>query len=174
MQGDDSDRLDPSRAAWLRAGRRVLVWSGWALAAHHGLLLARRLIDASIFEPSVLLRWAGAAVLVALAVDLRRRGVSLTRGRAPVVLGLLVLLLHVGVGVPAPEGTDLLLVLPLGMAAGLGAATLAGLVRRRRPRNSRPTLRALEPEHPARARERLGAIPARFSPRPPPLLDPIA
>ncbi len=173
MQGDDPIRLDPLRTACLRAGRRLLVWVGWALAAHHALLLARRLIDASILEPGVLLRWAGAAALVALAADQRRRGVSLTRGRAPVVLGLLVLLLHVGVGVPASAGADLLLVLPLGIATGLGTATLTRLVRRRRPRTSRRVLRALEPEHPVRSHERLGALPARFSPRPPPVLDPI-
>jgi len=168
MQGNAQNRLDSRGADWLRAGRRTLAWVGWALAVHHGLLLARRLIDASILEPTVLLRWAGAAVIAVLAADLRRRGVSLSRGRAPVVLGLLVLLLHVGVPAPAPEGVDLLLVLPLGVAAGLGAATLAGLVRRRRPRISRTLLRTLATVPPAAPHLGLGALPARFSPRPPP------
>ncbi|MCB1009339.1 MAG: hypothetical protein KDB94_10640 [Acidobacteria bacterium] len=169
MQGNAQRRPGARRAACLRAGRRTLAWVGWALAAHHGLLLARRLIDASIFEPTVLLRWAGAAAIAVLAADLRRRGVSLSRGRAPVALSLLVLLLHVGVPAPAPEGADFLLVLPVGVAAGLGAAALAGLVRRRRPRITRPVLRALTPAEPASFREPLGAFPARFSPRPPPV-----
>jgi len=168
VQGNAKDRPDTRRAAWLRAGGRLLAWVGWTLAAHHGLLLARRLIDASILEPGVLVRWVGAAAIAVLAADLRRRGISLSRGRAPVVLGLLVLLLHVGVPAPAPEGVDLLLVLPLGVAAGFGAATLVGLVRRRRPRISRTLLRTLATPPLVASHVGLGAFPARFSPRPPP------
>jgi len=169
MQGDAPRRLAASRARWLTVGRRALFGLGWALAAHHGWLLARRLVDASILEPLVLLRWAGAVFLVALAADLRRRGFSLCRGRAPVVLGLLALLLHVGVPAPAPEGVDLLLVVPLGLAAGLGSAALAVLAGRRRPRSLDlpPPRRRDDARRPLR--ERLGALPARFSPRPPPL-----
>jgi len=172
MQGDAPRRLAPPRARWLAIGRRALFGLGWALAAHHGWLLARRLVDASILEPLVLLRWAGAVLLVALAADLRRRGISLCRGRAPVVLGLLALLLHVGVPAPAPEGVDLLLVVPLGLAAGLGSAALAVLAGRRRPRSL--DLPAPRRRDDARRplRERLGAVPARFSPRPPPLPRP--
>lgn len=141
------------------------------IAGFHGWLLLQRLGDATIGEPGVLLRWLGGSGLVAAALYLRPRGVSLTRGRSALVFWLLVLLLHVGASPVEVAGIDpreLLLILPWGIASGLAclaATSIPGRARRALPgaRLRRPPLLAPPPRRSA------GAAPARFSPRPPPL-----
>lgn len=140
------------------------------IAGFHGWLLLQRLGDATIGEPGVLLRWLGGLGLVAAALYLRPRGVSLTRGRAALVFWLLVLLLHVGASPAELAGVDpreLLLALPWGVAGGLvclAAARIPVRTRHAAPgaRLRRPPLLAPPPRRSA------GAAPARFAPRPPP------
>ena len=69
------------------------------------MLLARRIADASIGDPAVLLRWLGAAATIAAAEAIRRRGGRPWRGRTGLAFALVVLLLHAGV--PAPDILEL-------------------------------------------------------------------
>lgn len=107
---------------------RALRLSALALAAAylvalHAELLWQRITSQTLLEPLVVLKWAGAAALVAALLRLRSAGVSVWRGRRAVVLWMLVLLLHAGTAVPAagelaadlasPAEAGLLFVLPL-------------------------------------------------------------
>jgi len=137
----------------------------------HGWLLARRLLDATIAEPEVLLRWLGACGLLAGAAWLRRAGVSVAQGRPALIFWLLVLLLHVGASPVVVQGVraeELMLVLPLGVAVAGGALTLAAWRPHRAPR--RPAGRRLPPRGGDLPLLRCcaGASPERFYPRPPP------
>jgi hypothetical protein len=160
----------------LGAGLRLL---GLLLVAFHGWLLARRLLDATVAEPAVLLRWLGAVALLGGALLARRRGLSLLSGRSGLVFWLLVLVLHVGASPVVVHGVrpqELLLVLPVGLLAGLGAAARSGRVpplRFRAPRQRPARLGWLELASPS-PHQVLGALPERFSPRPPPLAVAIA
>ncbi len=146
-----------------------------AVAVFHLWLLLQRLGDATIGEPGVLLRWLAGSALVAAGLYLRPRGFSLTGGRSALVFWLLVLLLHVGatpVPVTGVDAHELILVLPLGLAtalAGVAATAVIGALRAPRPqrRIGRPALEAPAPRCSA------GAAPARFSPRPPPLVPAV-
>lgn len=148
-------------------------WLGLAtvagLGAFHADLFWQRLVDTSIREPGVALRWAATALLVAGLVALRSRGVPLLRDRRALVLWLAALVLHFG-ATPAvalsPEWLALPAVAALGFAGELLArATLGRGERRvavplaiRRP-NAGPTSTA-RPRRP---------IPP-FLPRPPPAI----
>ncbi len=166
----------PTPASPARAPGRALRWALGAgvglVTLFHAWLLVQRLIDASIAEPEVLLRWLGACGLLAGAAWLRPRGLSLVHGRSALIFWLLVLLLHVGaspVVVSAVRAEELLLVLPLGFAVAGGALARAGrrLLRRLAPAAASP-LRARRAVVPP-PRRSAGAAPDRFSPRPPPL-----
>lgn len=79
-----------------RHGVRALrIVSLIALVAFHVVLLAGRLSDASILEPAVLIRWAGALALI-LAASLFQRFAPprLRGGRALIVFWLLAAFLH--------------------------------------------------------------------------------
>lgn len=172
MSRDRSARHSPTHARGLRALLRGGAIAGvGAVALFHGWLLLQRLVDSTIGEPAILLRWLGAVGLLAGALAVRRRGLSVTSGRSALVFWLLVLLLHVGAS-PVPlsdsEAPLLLLTLPWGLATGLVCAAAAYATGRRvvgRPRR----LRRLLPDAPP-PRCSAGAAPHRFSPRPPPLL----
>lgn len=74
-----------------------------ALVLFHVFLLWRRLVDATLFSPRVLLNWLAAALLLAALAWLRQRGQSVLRSRSAVIFWLLVLLLHAGPDLdPAP------------------------------------------------------------------------
>ena len=150
--------------------RSVLAAAAALVAAFHGWLLLQRLVDASIGDPDVLLRWLGGLVLAGAALYLRPRGVSLTSGRSALVFWLLVLLLHVGAAPVEAADLDarqLLLILPWGLATGLACLASAAPIRRAaaRARIGRPRPSAPAAPPPRRS---AGAAPERFSPRPPP------
>ncbi len=148
------------------------VFAVLALAGMHLPLLAQRLSDASISRPGVLLRWLLVPVLVAAFAVLRHRGHSLVRGRAALVLWLLVLLLHAAPATTADGSHDLLLLPPVAVGA-LGTVVWIVAVALR---SVRKTARA---EGASRRRSRaplafaLPASPlfgsAAFAPRPPPV-----
>ena len=134
-----------------------------ALVALHLPRLISRLRDASIVEPGVLLRWLLVPVVLAAFVALRRRGMSLMRGRAAVAVWLLVLLIHAAPMIN--DGAhDLLIVAPVALAL---LAAVAEVVRRLAPaiaRGKAPRRAPLSfalPASPAFAF-------AGFLPRPPP------
>jgi hypothetical protein len=179
MSGDAPSLPAPAPA---RVPRRALRWLVGAtvalLAVFHGWLLIRRLVDASIAEPEVLLRWLGACGLLAGAAWLRPRGLSVSQGRPALVFWLLVLVLHVGaspVVVSAVRAEELLLVLPLGLAAAGGAlVAVERRLRRRVPAAPEPAPRPRAAAPVPLPRRSAGASPDRFSPRPPPRLGAIA
>jgi hypothetical protein len=92
-----------------------------ALVLFHAALLWARVSAGRLADPNVGLRWAGAALLIAALIVLRRRGVSLFWGRRALVFWLLVLLLHAGIAAPVPltfhaDSAKLLFVLPASAA----------------------------------------------------------
>jgi len=158
--------LSPPATAPGRVARWTLRVAGTGLALFHAGLFAGRVADASIAEPGVGSRWAIAALIGALALDLRRRGLPLCRGRSGLVFWLLVLLLHAGtLPAPAVRAEPLLLALPAGallaLAAGGLFASAGGAVRR--PVRS-PVRIATEPFR----RRTVPQLARRFAPRPPP------
>lgn len=92
------------------ASRRQLGRGAGALAVLVGLLvlfhvflLWRRIVDASILSPRVLLNWLAALLLLVALAWMRRRGQSVVRSRGALIFWLLVLLLHAGPDLePAP------------------------------------------------------------------------
>jgi hypothetical protein len=131
-----------ARAAW-----RVLRLAGaiglTALVVFHATLFWDRLIDGQLLDPLVALRWAAALGLTSALVLLRLRGVPLVTGRRAIVVWLLVVLLHWGVGPRADtpanaqgSSADLIFVLPSTAAAalvGVGLIAAALAARHRRP-----------------------------------------
>ncbi len=104
-----------------------------ALVLFHLRLLWTRLADGSVFDPVVAARWLMGLALAGLLVGLKRRNVSVLRGRPALVAWLLVMLLHAVALVPGVEASpeaertaELLLVLPAGLAAA--AVIAAGAV----------------------------------------------
>lgn len=151
-----------------RSARWTMRVAGAALALFHAGLLAGRLADASIAEPRVGLRWATAALLGALALAFRRRGLPLARGRSGLAFWLLVLLLHVGAA-PAPavvRPEELLLALPVGAVLALAVACsvtgAAGCARRTEAAYARAATHL-------HRRRPIPALARRFAPRPPPV-----
>jgi hypothetical protein len=107
----------------LRALGRV---SALALVAFHLGLFAGRLLDGSLLDPAVAVRWTLAGALAGLATVYRARGLPLCAGRSGVVFWLLALLLHLGGAPLSIEAVDELLVsLPIGVAAPLAVALAA-------------------------------------------------
>lgn len=118
----------PRRAVARRAVGRSLVAGVIGLAAHHVLLFGQRLVDRSILEPAVGLRWLAAFLLIAGLGALARRGVRFGEARSASVVAILVLLLHVGLAVPPAAGSAALAP-PSGLLAVLPVAVVfAGLV----------------------------------------------
>jgi hypothetical protein len=159
--------LSPAATASRRAVRWTLRVAGAGLALFHAGLFAGRVADASIAEPGVGMRWALAALLGALALDLRRRGLPLCRGRSGLVFWLLVLLLHAG-ALPAPSAIradELLLVVPAGALVALAAGGLLASAGGSAPRSEpAPVRSAREPGR----RRTVAPLARRFAPRPPP------
>lgn len=96
--------------------RRLLPILALLIAGFHAGLLGRRLAQPEL-DSAVLLRWSGAILLLAAALSLRRRGVSLLWGRQALVFWLLVLLLHAGASASTPSAAWLVVpVFALGIA----------------------------------------------------------
>jgi hypothetical protein len=139
------------------------------LAAMHGEFLLRRVADNSIAEPSVLLRWMGAAALLLVAQLWRRTtGHSILSGRSALVFALLVALLHGGLPETPGFANSPGLALPselfvLGLAGLLLAAALASAA-------NTPSVAASGLPRNAQRCRAPRALPfgQPFSPRPPP------
>jgi hypothetical protein len=132
-----------------------------AIVALHVPRLIERLRDASFTEPGVLLRWLLVPIVLGALLALRRRGVSLVRGRGALALWLLILLIH---ALPAPGNPVLVAPAPAAaLALLLVAVSIAGALRRTAERVlRRPVARVFAlPSSPELAL-------AGFSPRPPP------
>lgn len=153
------------------AARVAVAVAAGALMLAHALMLAARLRDASIVEPAIALRWMGAFGVALLAVEFRRRGLPLLRGRSGLVFAPLVLLLHVGASPdPAlhPRAGALLVEAPIGLAAAVLIGRIGNLLRRRgrivRPAPGRRARRT----PPRRLRFAADGLLAARLPRPPP------
>lgn len=74
--------------------RRLLAAAGALLALFHVWLFAGQILDGRLDDPALLLRWGAAAGLAAGLLSLRRRGLSMLRGRPAATIWLLAALLH--------------------------------------------------------------------------------
>lgn len=114
------------------SGSRHFLALRWAIRAVvaglvilHLALLAKRVADATILEPSVLARWLTSVLVLLLIGALHARGIVPWHGRAGLVLALIVLLLHVGGPSPTPVPT-FVFVLPAGVV--LAATTVLAVL----------------------------------------------
>ncbi|MFN7940028.1 MAG: hypothetical protein U0X73_00395 [Thermoanaerobaculia bacterium] len=158
--------------------KRPLRWA-LALAAawlglFHAALLWRRIATDAIFSPEVLLRWVVGIVAVVATVAVVRRRFVARRDLLALVLGLVVVILHVGIGVgvtppalPAVVGATTvgipLLPLASALAFAFALATLAARADRRSAAGLPP--RAAFTWHPP-------GLARPFAPRPPPIASP--
>ena len=93
--------------------RRVLLGTlAAALVLFHAGLLWQRVVDQSLLQPAVGLRWALSLAILLVGLRLRRAGLSLLTGRPAIGLWAVVLLLHAG-GVPV--AADPLATTPAGL-----------------------------------------------------------
>jgi hypothetical protein len=158
--------------------RKSLTLAAALLAAFHLWLFAGQVWGGELVDLALLSRWVIAAGLVGALVHLRRRGVSLVRGRQPVAVWLLAALLHGpalarDLDVVAPSMPEVVATITQTVTGLSVAGTLALLLLGfRRVRSSAPALRALSTLHApsfAGARSAHSFLP--FAPRPPPLLN---
>ena len=155
--------------------RRVLTLAAALLAAFHLWLFAGQMWAGELVDLALVSRWVIAAGLAGALLHIRRRGVSLIRGRQPVAVWLLAALLHGpalarDLDVVAPSMPEVVATITQ-TVAGLSAAgvLLLVLLAIRRGRFGAPALRALSVlDAPSFA----GALESRsflrFAPRPPP------
>jgi hypothetical protein len=182
-----SPPMRTSRPWPARAGVRKILLSASAallislLFAFHALLLWQRVLDLSLFKPVPAIRWLATAALLIGLYRLRRRGVSLLRGRKAVVLWLLVLLLLVSFWGPLPAatstfegwaGSGLLLALPaISIVLGLISPSIWKLLARARAlRASRDLPKVAFVRHSQSYATRAGVLPI-LSCRPPPVFS---
>ena len=137
----DTSQTRTGVRAWYWMPVIVLVLGAVSLlVAFHVWLLALRLAEGQLGEPTVALRWLAALILVATLASLRRAGVPLVWGRKAFVFWILVLLLHWTATPAAARGApveELLLKLP-GTVLTLAAFALLGVVAGRTLRPRRP------------------------------------
>lgn len=122
---------------WLRGPRFVraaMVAMVALLSLFHLALLGEQVADGSLLDPAIAGEWVVGLLLLLGLVRLRRAGLSLMRGRAALVLWLLLAVLHAVTMVPGDEGAgelrieqELLAVVPLGLAMRFVAEHLAAL-----------------------------------------------
>ena len=153
--------------------RRLIAFAGTgALAVVHLGVLWRRVVDGSLLAPLVVAQWLVAAVLLVIVVALRRRGVSVFRGRAGAAFWIVVALMHGIVALPGGPGfigvldaapATATLQVGFGLIVG-GLVLLTGLGAVRR----RPGLLRYGPAHSARSLAFLAGPPSTIAPRAPP------
>ena len=157
--------------------RRVLTLAGALLAAFHVWLFAGQVWAGELVDLALVSRWAIAAGLIAALISLRRRGLSLVRGRHAVAVWLLAAMLHGpalaraadGVAPSMPEVVATLAQAMNGIAAAGTILLILFALRFRRA--AAPALKALSPLDAHCFADALSAhsfLP--FAPRPPPTI----
>jgi hypothetical protein len=152
--------------------RRLLTATAVLLALLHAWIFAGQAWSgALVADPALVARWAFAAVLVVALVAMRRRGLSLFRGREATAVWLVALLLHgpaVAGRLDGPIGQALPEVV-LTLVTAVGAVAVAGAARGwRRPNVSLRRLSTTAPVCRIAPDHFHGAF-VRFAPRPPPI-----
>jgi hypothetical protein len=155
--------------------RKVLTLAAALLAAFHAWLFAGQLWAGELLDLALVSRWVIAAGLIGTLFQLRRRGMSLVRGRQPVAVWLLAALLHGpalarDLDVVAPSMPEVVATITQAVTlVSVAGSLLLLLLALRRGRSGVVPLRALSTLH---ASPFAGALPPyrflRFSPRPPP------
>ena len=92
------------RALVLRSRRLLVIGAAAVLALLHVGVLWRRAADGTLLAPLVVAQWAVAAALVLTVVALRRRGVSVFKGRCGAAFWIVVALMHGMVALPGGPG----------------------------------------------------------------------
>lgn len=94
----------------------------------HVILLGRRILDGTLLEPLVAFQWLATLSVAALAVILKRRGMSLYRGRSAVACWVLLAVAHGIVALPGGPGfAGVLLAEPWIAALPLGFSAVASV-----------------------------------------------
>lgn len=106
-----------------RLGRWSLLAGALGLGALHLVFLVRRVADGTLLKPTVFAEWAAAAGLVAVGVQLHRKGISVLRGRPAAALWIVVALMH---GMVALHGAPGLVGVPVADSLPIGASLLVG------------------------------------------------
>lgn len=110
-----------------RAWRSLAAIAGILLAVLHLGILWRRVADGTLLAPLVVAQWAMAAGLLLVVVALRRRGVSVFRGRSGAAFWIVVALMHGIVALPGGPGfIGVLDTAPASAVAPAGLGLLAG------------------------------------------------
>ena len=154
--------------------RRLLTGAAGALGLFHVWLFVRQASAGELSSPETIAKWLAAAVLAVAIAALRRKGVSLVRGRKAVAVWTLAALLHAPAAgerlatfdTPViPEAVATLAQVAAAIAPLAGALLLLWLASARTTHTSRRGLAAL----PSLARPRQHLLFALdFAPRPPP------
>ncbi|MFQ5526295.1 MAG: hypothetical protein ACE5GX_08535 [Thermoanaerobaculia bacterium] len=155
-----------------RFWRLIALAGGTALAVMHVGVLWRRVVDGTLLTPLVVAQWFLAVALLAIVVALRRRGVSVFRGRAGAAFWIVVALMHGIVALPGGPGfvgvldaAPVTAAVPVGFGLVAGALVLlVGLEAWRR----RPVLLKYGPAHAARSLAFPAGLPSSIAPRAPP------
>lgn len=155
-----------------RFRRTIALGAGAALAALHIGILLRRIADGSLLSLQVLAQWSVGALIVAVAIVLRRRGVSVFRGRSGVAFWIVVVLMHGIVALPGGPGfvgvlgaAQATTFVPVSLGLVVGALVLLiGLAALGRNTG----LLRFGPRHGARSLAFPGGLPPAISPRAPP------
>ena len=106
-----------------RLGQWSLLAGLLGLGALHLVFLVRRVADGTLLNPTVIAEWVVAAGLVAVGVQLHRRGISIFRGRPAAALWIVVALMH---GMVALHGAPGLVGVPVADSLPIGASLLVG------------------------------------------------
>lgn len=109
--------------------RLLVTGSAGLLGALHIAVLARRVADGTLLEPVVIAQWLVAIGLIATAVWLRRRGVSVFRGKPAAAFWIVIALMHGMVALPgAPGFVGGYDAIPVTNAVPVGASLLVGVL----------------------------------------------
>ena len=156
--------------------RKSLTLAAALLAAFHLWLFAGQAMRGELVDLALIARWVVAGGLVGALFHLRRRGVSLVRGRQPVAVWLLAALLHgpalaSGLDVVSPSVPEVVATIAQTVTGLSVAGTLLFVLLALRGRSGVSALRSLSTlDAPSFA----GALPVqsflRFAPRPPPTI----
>ena len=117
----------PVRSLVHRLGRLLVIGGGVALGVLHIAVLFRRVADGTLLRPLVMAQWLVALALVTAAGYLRRRGISVFRGRKAAAFWIVVALMHGIASLPGGPGVvGVFHTVPVSDVLPLGVGLLAG------------------------------------------------